>query len=403
MEELLKNISSKDLEKLKMLLSIIPGQEQKEVVTLRVFRDEYLNLIKNNRSKSYFVSVNITFNHLIDFFGIQNSISAIQLKDVENFLVHLQQKVRKSASSSRGEGYRVYYRTLKAAFNKAVDWGYVKENYFHKVKLPKKQQVNPVFISSDQLSVISNQIKIEVVKNISVFAFYTGMRLNEIINLTWRNVDLTAKTITVGDENFTTKGRNQRYIPICEEVFEVLKARGEKREVRGEKSNVKSETRSVEITIPHDSKPAARLIRLNQTVGDAPTVQQNSLQASPSMTKGYVFCKKDGTKYCGNYISRKFKKACTTAGVEKEIHFHSLRHSFASNLVQKGVSLYTIKELLGHSSITTTEIYSHLNMDCLREAIGKFDGRITKDEVKKQDHATTNTMKIFRINFGEGK
>ena len=72
MEELLKNISSKDLEKLKMLLSIIPGQEQKEVVTLRVFRDEYLNLIKNNRSKSYFVSVNITFNHLIDFFGIQN-------------------------------------------------------------------------------------------------------------------------------------------------------------------------------------------------------------------------------------------------------------------------------------------------------------------------------------------
>ncbi|MBE2189464.1 MAG: tyrosine-type recombinase/integrase, partial [Candidatus Kapabacteria bacterium] len=47
------------------------------------------------------------------------------------------------------------------------------------------------------------------------------------------------------------------------------------------------------------------------------------------------------------------------------MHFHSLRHSFASNLVQKGVPLYTIKELLGHSSISTTEIYSHLNMDTL--------------------------------------
>ena len=60
--------------------------------------------------------------------------------------------------------------------------------------------------------------------------------------------------------------------------------------------------------------------------------------------------------------------------MDKGFHFHSLRHSFASNLAQQGVSLYTIKELLGHSSISTTEIYSHLNMETLREAIMVLDG-----------------------------
>ncbi len=92
MKEILKNFTIDDIEKLRMLLSIIPSNERKEVVTLRVFRDEYLNLIKNNRSKSYFVSVSIALNHLTEFFGIQNSVSAIQLKDVEIFLIHLQQK-----------------------------------------------------------------------------------------------------------------------------------------------------------------------------------------------------------------------------------------------------------------------------------------------------------------------
>jgi site-specific recombinase XerD len=358
MEEILKNISVNDLEKLKLLLSIIPGQEQKEVVTLRVFRDEYLNLIKNNRSKAYFVSVNIAMNHLTEFFGIQNSVSAIQLKEVENFLIHLQQKVKK--------GYRVYYRTLKAAFNKAVDWGYVKENYFHKVKLPKKQQVNPVFINSDQLSAISNQIKNEVIKDFVVFGFYTGMRLNEIVNLTWRNVDLEERIITVGDEKFTTKGRNQRYIPICEEVYEILVKR-KREELKGTPSCVLPLKKEGEIF-------------------------------------QYVFCKKYGSKYCGNYISRKFRNACIAAGldpsskIEKEIHFHSLRHSFASNFAQKGVSLYTIKELLGHSSITTTEIYSHLNMETLREAIGKLDtGCKILDAGEKQN----KELIIFRINSGE--
>jgi site-specific recombinase XerD len=318
---LLQNISESDIEKFKLIAEIFNQTNKIEVVTLRVFADEYCNFIKQNRSAAYHISVTISLNHLTNFFGKQRSIQSLGLKDLENFITNLQQKVKK--------GYRVYYKTLKAAFNKAIEWGYLKENNFLKVKLSKKQRVNPAFLNGDQLSVICDRLENEVVKDIAVIGFYTGMRLNEIVNLTWRNVDLTARIITVGDERFTTKGRNQRYVPICKEALtSVLSQRERKSEI---------------------------------PIGNT-----------------YVFCKGNGKPFTGDYISKKFKRACKAAGVDKAIHFHSLRHSFASNLAQKGVSLYVIKELLGHSSISTTEIYSHLNMDSLREAIGKFDGTHSK-------------------------
>ena len=338
-------------------------------------------------------SVVIALNYLVGYFsftdhrpGLQKSIASIELKDIENFLIHLQQKVSK--------GYVVYFRNLKAAFNKAKDWGYIKENYFTKVKLPKRQKLAPVFISSDQLSAISNQIKSETVKDFVMIAFYSGMRLDEIVNLKWKNVDLRNRVITVGDENFITKGRKQRFIPMSEEAFEIL--------VRCERSNVKSETGHLKGIVLHNSKSKARLIRLNKIEGDS----------SPDcigirMADSFVFCKEDGTKFTGNYFSRRFKKACKAAGLDNAIHFHSLRHSFASNLVQKGVSLYTIKELLGHSSISTTEIYSHLNMDSLRAAVKKLDEtpscavsfRPHPDPLLSKERG--DCLKIFRINSGE--
>lgn len=319
-EEPSPNLSQRE-RLLELLLSALPDLanvvfQPKEVVTLRVFVEEYSSLIKENRSAGYHKSVIVSLKHLTDYFGNQRPIHSLGLKDIEGFVSHLQRKVVK--------GYRVYVKTLKAAFNKAVDWSYVKENYFLKMKLPKKQQINPAYIDEKHLTLICEHIDAAIVRDFVVTAFYTGMRLNELVNLTWRNVNLTTRIITVGDEEFTTKGRNQRYIPICDEALNSILNQRENEKI-----------------IPIGSN--------------------------------YLFCKPNGEKYTGDYFSKAFKKACRAAGIDKSIHFHSLRHSFASNLAQKGISLYTIKELLGHSSISTTEIYSHLNMDSLKEAIKVFD------------------------------
>ena len=328
-QNILGKFSLEDIEKLKMLFSIMPTTvDLKEVVTLRVFIDEYLNIIQHNRSVSYSNSNKVSFNYLTDFFGLQRPISSVELKDIENFLIDLQQKVKK--------GYVVYYRNLKAAFNKAKDWGYIKENNFSKVKLPKRQKTAPAYINILQLLAISQKIENQIVKEIVITAFFTGMRLSEITNLTWRNVNLTSRIITVGDENFATKSRNQRYIPMSDEVYEILLKKIEMKQ---------------------------RIFKLNED---------------------YIFCKSDGKKFTGDYVSKRFKLACNISGIEKSIHFHSLRHSFASNLAQKGISLYIIKELLGHASISTTEIYAHLNMDSLKDAIKMLD-----DSTKLRDSLST--------------
>ncbi|MDP3580988.1 MAG: phage integrase SAM-like domain-containing protein, partial [Ignavibacteria bacterium] len=139
MEEILKNITMEDLEKFKALFSIMPGNAPKEIVTLRVFVDEYCDLIKRNRSHAYYVSVVYAFKHLVEFYGSQKPIQLIGLREVEDFTSFLQQKVK--------NGFVVYFRNLKAAFNKAKEWEYVKENYFVKVKLPKRQKLAPIFIN----------------------------------------------------------------------------------------------------------------------------------------------------------------------------------------------------------------------------------------------------------------
>jgi integrase/recombinase XerD len=75
-----------------------------------------------------------------------------------------------------------------------------------------------------------------------------------------------------------------------------------------------------------------------------------------------------------DYISKTFKQAVRDAELDNSIHFHSLRHSFASSLVQKGVSLYVVKELLGHEDLATTQIYSHLQKENLTEAVNLLCG-----------------------------
>ena len=357
LSRLLNKLTIEDVEKLKVLMSLSSGLRadkstatadkldlsNKEVVTLRVFTEEYKSIVESNGSVSYLRSVNNAFNYLLEFFGPHKPINNISLKDAESFLIFLQKNVKK--------GYTVYYRNLKAAFNKALGWDYVRENYFKKIKLPRMQKLVPVFINSNELALIIKQIKIDVIREVVTVGFYTGMRLNEIVNMKWKNVNLNTRIITVGDEEFTTKGRKQRFIPICDETLEIF-SRRRKQGLRNHSS----------------SHCYAEQGSKNESTN---AVIYNLFKDSSS---SYVFCKGNGEKFTGDYFSKRFKRACIAAGMDKSVHFHSLRHSFASNLAQQGVSLYVIKELLGHSSVSTTEIYSHLNLETLKEAISVLDG-----------------------------
>ena len=72
------------------------------------------------------------------------------------------------------------------------------------------------------------------------------------------------------------------------------------------------------------------------------------------------------------HVAKVFKKYAKKAALSEQVHFHSLRHTFASWLVQDGVSLYAVQKRLGHSSISVTQVYSHLQPEQLHETVNRL-------------------------------
>lgn len=89
----------------------------------------------------------------------------------------------------------------------------------------------------------------------------------------------------------------------------------------------------------------------------------------------FVFLNRRGSKLSRIMIFNIIKDAAKTAGVRKTISPHTFRHSFATHLIEGGADLRAVQEMLGHESITTTEIYTHLDRDYLRQVITAFHPR----------------------------
>ena len=90
----------------------------------------------------------------------------------------------------------------------------------------------------------------------------------------------------------------------------------------------------------------------------------------PQKGSGDILClNRNGKKLTRAMIFTIIKQICKAAGIEKNVSPHTFRHSFATHLVERGADLRVVQEMLGHESITTTEIYTHINKQTLLEEI----------------------------------
>ena len=183
-----------------------------------------------------------------------------------------------------------------------------------KITIPKRP---PLFLNKDEMKQILTNCKNPNLSDIVTTAFQTGMRQAELTNLQWNQINLEEKTLILDNETHTTKNKEMRIVPLTEEVIEILKRRAKSKDY------------------------------------------------------GYVFTD-NGRKWSRNVYVQFVKLARQTLGNDCKIKFHSLRHSFASNLVKQGVSLFIVKELLGHKNIQSTMIYAHLCTNDLQPVVEKL-------------------------------
>lgn len=104
---------------------------------------------------------------------------------------------------------------------------------------------------------------------------------------------------------------------------------------------------------------------------------RSHLDVKPGEEK-YVFLNRRGTHLSRNFVFMFLQQAVEQAGIQKHVSPHSLRHSFATELVENGADLRAVQEMLGHESISTTEIYTHLTRDTLRNTIAAFHPHYSK-------------------------
>jgi integrase/recombinase XerD len=121
-----------------------------------------------------------------------------------------------------------------------------------------------------------------------------------------------------------------------------------------------------------------RLVPLGGMAAKRIKTYQSEVRNHQSVTRDSedtLFLNSRGTGLSRVMIFNIIKKAAADAGVKKNISPHTLRHSFATHLVHGGADLRAVQDMLGHESITTTEIYTHLDQQYLRDAIIQFHPR----------------------------
>jgi len=239
-------------------------------------------------------------------------IAKVGVREIESFLEKKQREVSNWTS-------RKHHIVLASVFEAAKRWGYINSNPCRQIVRAKMVEVHPVFFSVEELKKVCDSIDDNNIRDLALCAFATGMRLGEICSLRWPQIDLSRKLINVeSSEGFITKSKKCRVIPMNDMVLKLLKRQEKKRSC------------------------------------------------------DYVF-HLDGRKYLEDHISKTFKKYVIKSGVNPKLHFHSLRHGFCSVLVQRGVSLYEVQKLAGHSSPSVTQIYSHLQPEQLHNTVNKIN------------------------------
>lgn len=253
-------------------------------------------------------------------------------RDIEIFIQYLAQKKDKRSTQSRKiSTLRSFYRFL----NKR---NIIPVNPVELISLRGEHKKLPEFLYNDEMVKVLKSISTTTplgLRNMALLELFyaTGMRVSEIANLKLEQIDFELNLILVHG-----KGNKDRYVAFREEAKTAL-------------NNYLVEAR--------------KKLLLHKT------------------DYGYVFLNSNGNRITSRGLEYIIKNIFLNAGVSASVHPHMLRHTFATQMLNNGADLRTVQELLGHESISTTQIYTHVTKQHLCDIYHKYFPRDNKENEAK--------------------
>jgi integrase/recombinase XerD len=284
----------------------------------------FLKLEKNASEHTIDAYLN-DIKKLINYCDLQNpklDLTNLERRNIEEFFAFLIENfsIQESSQARILSG-------LKTFFNFLVYQNYATQNAAELIDAPKLSRKLPDTLSFEEIEKLINSIDVSTEQGtrdraILEVLYSCGLRITELLNLKLSEIQLDIEIVKV-----IGKGNKERIVPIGSDAIKYL-----------------------------------RIYLANY---------RNKRVAADEF-KDFVFLNLKGTPLSRISVFNMIKKQASLIGLRKTISPHTFRHSFATHLVEGGADLRAVQEMLGHVSITTTEIYTHLDNQFLRKTIEQF-------------------------------
>lgn len=301
---------------------------------------EYLNFLKLERG----LAENSVENYRFDLKKLEGWLLEVDSRDKPLSIDQetLQQFIYEMANLLSARSQARLISGLKGFFGYLLDEEYRTDNPMDLIESPKLGRKLPDTLSTieiDNLIATVDLSKNEGTRNQAILEtlYGCGLRVSELLDLKLSDLFFKEGFILV-----TGKGDKQRFVPIA---------------------------------------------RITQTFISHYLEETRDMQQAKPKFKDTLFLNRRGARLTRAMIFTIVKNAAAAAGIEKNISPHTFRHSFATHLLKNGADLRAIQQMLGHESITTTEIYMHVDRSHLRRVMEEFHPR-----KKKEDSNEENTM-----------
>ena len=330
---------------------------------------EYCEIGKNQSRNT----IAAYYRYLHKFLAFAATLNIFDPKNIDLETVKKYRLFLNRLTDNKGNSLKLitqnYHLIALRAFLKYLAKQDVKTLSPEKIELPKNPQRQVEFLEKEELERLFSAISQE--KNellrlrdsaILHTLFSTGLRVSELASLKTESINLDRREFTVRG-----KGSKLRLVFLSDEAAETIKKYLAKRK---DNSKALFVGHSAIGQVSPDSKQsagskAAKILAEQKKVEKEIASQGFGKNADKNSTN-----KASGLTV--RQIQRIIKKYCRVAGIIKKVSPHTLRHSFATDLLQNGADIRSVQTLLGHASITTTQIYTHITNQGLRDIHKKF-------------------------------